>query len=68
MDVKELIQKLKKLPQDLPIRIINIEDVNTFLNKYMDDDINEWVYEVECSKTGESGFEHCGEVRLLTTE
>jgi len=60
MDVKELIQKLKKLPQDLPIRIINIEEDSNF--------INEWVYELECSKTGESGFEHCGEVRLLTTE
>ena len=61
MNVKELIQKLKNLPQDLPIRIINTEkNVKVFEN--------EWVYELECSITGESGFEYCGEVRLLTTE
>ena len=37
MNVKELIQKLKNLPQDLPIRIINTEkNVKVFEN--------EWVY------------------------
>jgi hypothetical protein len=61
MNVKELIKKLENLPQDLPIRVVNTEEnVKAFEN--------EWVYELECSETGESGFEYCGEVRLLTTE
>jgi hypothetical protein len=60
MNVKELIKQLENLPQDLPIRVINTEkNVKAFEN--------EWVYELE-SKKGESGFEYCGEVRLLTTE
>ena len=55
MNVKELIKQLENLPQDLPIRVV-IKDEN------------EWLYELECSETGESGYEECGEVRLLTTE
>ena len=60
MIVKELINELNKVPQDLPIRVINTEkNVKAFEN--------EWVYELECSKKGESGFEYCGEVRLITS-
>ena len=60
MNVKELIKQLENLPQDLPIRVINTEtNVKAFENQ--------WVYELDCSKKGESGFEYCGEVRLLTT-
>lgn len=59
MNVKELIEKLKKLPQDLPIRVEpideNVED-------------NAWVVMVECSETGQSGYEVSGEVRLITSE
>ena len=55
MNVKELIQELKKLPQDLPVRTDN---------RYPE---NEWIDGVECSRTGESGYEIEGEVRLLTS-
>tara|TARA_R110001592_G_scaffold108024_1_gene302137 strand:+ start:35989 stop:36168 length:180 start_codon:yes stop_codon:yes gene_type:complete len=59
MNVKELIVKLKELPQDLPIRAMNYDDIERE---------NEWVVEIEHSDTGESGYECCGEVRLLTSE
>tara|TARA_R100001463_G_scaffold3835_2_gene15212 strand:+ start:1052 stop:1225 length:174 start_codon:yes stop_codon:yes gene_type:complete len=57
MNVKQLIKQLENLPQDLPIRVV-----------MKDKDENEWLYELEYSETGESGYEECGEVRLLTTE
>jgi hypothetical protein len=57
MNVKQLIKQLENLPQDLPIRVV-----------MKDKDENEWLYELEYSATGESGYEECGEVRLLTTE
>lgn len=61
MNVKELIKKLENLPQDLPIRVVNTEEnVKAFEN--------EWVYDIDFSETGQSGFEYCGEVRLLTAE
>jgi len=56
MNVKELIQKLKKLPQDLPVRTDN---------QYPNGE-NEWIESVEYSETGQSGYEIEGEVRLLT--
>jgi len=59
MKVKELIEKLKELPQDLPIRAMNYDDIERE---------NEWVVKVEYSDTGESGHEYSGEVRLLTSE
>ena len=59
MNVKELIEKLKELPQDLPIRALNYDDV---------EGENEWVVEIEHSDTGQSGYDYCGEVRLLTSE
>ncbi len=57
MIVKDLIRELKKLPQDLPIRIDN---------EYPDGE-NEWIVGLECSETGDSGYELEGEVRLLTS-
>jgi len=56
MNVKELIQELKKLPQDLPVRTDN---------QYPNGE-NEWIESVEYSETGQSGYEIEGEVRLLT--
>ena len=56
MNVKELIQELKKLPQDLPVRTDN---------QYPNGE-NEWIESVENSETGHSGYEIEGEVRLLT--
>jgi hypothetical protein len=57
MNVKELIQKLKKLPQDLPVRTDN---------QYPNGE-NEWIESVEYSETGQSGYEIEGEVRLTTS-
>ena len=56
MNVKELINKLKELPEDLPIRTDNRPDGE-----------NEWIIDLECSETGQSGYEIEGEVRLLTS-
>jgi len=58
MNVSELIKQLENLPQDLPLRIV---DENN-------DEENLWVYGVEFSNTGESGYENYGEVRLLVSE
>ena len=60
MNVKELIKQLKNLPQDLPVRLTNMNSEQN--------EINEWVCGVECSKTGESGYEYCGEIRLITQQ
>lgn len=57
MNVKELIEELKKLPQNLPVRTNN---------QYPEVE-NEWIVDIECSRTGESGYELEGEVRLLTS-
>jgi len=59
MNVKELIEKLKQMPQDLEIRVVNDN---------REDEENEWVYKVEFSEKGQSGYELYGEVRLLTNE
>jgi cellulose synthase/poly-beta-1,6-N-acetylglucosamine synthase-like glycosyltransferase len=59
MNVKELIEKLKQMPQDLEIRVVHDN---------REDEANEWVYEVEFSEKGQSGYELYGEVRLLTSE
>ena len=55
--IKKLIEELKKLPQNLPIRTDN---------RYPEGE-NEWIVDIECSRTGESGYEIEGEVRLLTS-
>lgn len=57
MIVKELIEELKQLPQNLPVRTDN---------QYPEVE-NEWIVDIECSRTGESGYELEGEVRLLTS-
>ena len=56
MTVKELINELNKVPNDLPIRADNL---------YSGD--NEWVVDVDYSIKGESGYEASGEVRLITS-
>ena len=56
MEVRELIEKLKGLPQDLPIRTFNM---------HKDDDMeNEWVVEIE--QENEGSDYHA--VILLTSE
>ena len=59
MNVKELIEELKKMPKDLPIRTVNHDKIN---------EANNWVFKIEHNNTGESGYECCGEVRLVTSE
>ena len=56
MNVKELIQKLEKCPQDLPV-LIAIDDLNGGIDNY-------FTYSLEVSETGESGYEIGGEVRI----
>ena len=60
MNVQQLINKLEKLPKDLPIRTINPTSE--------DNEPNKWVYDIEASIDGQSGYEVFGEVRLLTSE
>ena len=60
MKVKELIKELKKLPQDLPIRV---EQRNVCLCED-----NAWVYDVKVIPTGLSGYEISGEVILMISE
>jgi hypothetical protein len=62
MDVKELIEKLKELPQDLPVRAMDMYDVDALSEP------NKWVEDVEFQRTGSSGYEVSGEVVLLTSE
>tara|TARA_R100000479_G_scaffold28620_1_gene11023 strand:+ start:248 stop:427 length:180 start_codon:yes stop_codon:yes gene_type:complete len=58
MNVRELIEKLQKAPQDLPIRVElideNIED-------------NAWVYDLQVCQTGQSGYEVSGEVIIIAS-
>ena len=58
MNVKELIEKLQKAPQDLPIRVElideNVED-------------NAWVYDLEVCHTAQSGYEVSGEVIIIAS-
>jgi len=44
MKVKELIEELSKLPQDIPIRVLNIDS--------LDDRENEWVVGMEEENEG----------------
>jgi len=61
MNVKELIEKLKELPQDLPIRCWDVSNT-------CDDQPNQWAYDIEVHETAISGYEVSGEVVLLTSE
>ena len=58
MSVAELIKQLEKLPQDLPLRVVDESN----------DEENFWVYGIDFSNTGEQGYEISGEVRLLVSE
>ena len=59
MNVKELIEKLQKAPQDLPIRVELIDML------FVED--NAWVYDLEVCETGQSGYEVSGEVILIAS-
>tara|TARA_R100001244_G_scaffold13606_3_gene15342 strand:- start:5587 stop:5778 length:192 start_codon:yes stop_codon:yes gene_type:complete len=63
MNVKELITELKKLPQDLPIRVEPIDDKYVVIHED-----NAWVYDVQVIPTGVSGYEISGEVILMISE
>lgn len=58
MSVAELIKHLEKLPQDLPLRVVDESN----------DEENLWVYGINFSNTGDQGYEISGEVRLLVSE
>ncbi len=60
MNVKELIRELKKMPQDLPIRV---QQHNACLCED-----NAWVYDIQVIPTGVSGYEISGEVILMISE
>lgn len=55
MKVKEIIEKLKTVDQELHLRVENSVD-------------NLWVFDVEEHNTGSSGYEIEGEIVLLITE
>ena len=59
MNVKELISMLEDCPDYLPVRLL----ING-----AEDDENKWLTKLEFSGTGESGYEVCGEVRLIGDE
>ena len=56
MNVKELIEKLKELPQDLPIRVEPIDE---------NVEENAWVFDLQVCETGQSGYEIEGELLLV---
>ena len=60
MDVKDLINELQKLPQDIPIR--------TIMNNVPDDLPNEWVFKVELHKTFRWRAKEYQEVVLVTSQ
>ena len=59
MNVKQLTEELKKLPENLPIKVVD----PTLYNEE-----NKWVYNIEVSNTNDSGYELSGEVRLLISK
>lgn len=58
MNVQEAIEILSSLPKNLEIRLINS-------NESEKNEENVWLHTIEYSKTGESGYELEGEVRLI---
>jgi hypothetical protein len=59
--------------KSLPVRVfldVDRDDEESIENiaDAIAEDINFWLYEVEISDTGESGYEIEGEVRLLVSE
>ena len=58
MIAKDLIAILEKLPQDLPIRLVNKDS----------DEENIWLCGADFNKTGDSGYEVSGDIRLLGSE
>ena len=63
MNVRELIVELQKVEdKSLEVRCEIDDDI------YKNNPFNAWVYMVEESSTGSSGYELLGEVRLLLSE
>ena len=59
MTPKDLIERLELLPQDLPIRL--------FIEDFIEEP-NYWLVDLEYNDTGDSGYECCGEIRLIGQE
>ena len=63
MTANDLIKELSKLPEsqkDLPIRLLTPKD---------DEDLeNIWLFKLEISEKGNSGYEQEGEIRLIGAE
>ncbi len=60
MNVKEMIEALEKI-EDKTLEVRCCEPTDEEFR-------NLWVYDIEFSSTGLSGYEEQGEVRLLTSE
>jgi len=62
MKVIDLIKKLKQIKdKNLPVVVADIEDSSG-------DFLNHWIVDIEEHKTGFSGYEIEGEVRLVTSQ
>ncbi len=72
--MNEIIKALTELKDNRLLEIIlkcTDDDIeNQFQNNIqkLNDEENKWVYGIELSEKGQSGYEMSGEVRLLTTE
>ena len=69
MRVKELINKLKTMPQDYDVRIeydVSLKEMEEMTPE--DFLINFWVDGVECFRQGSSGYEDFGEVVIRGSE
>tara|TARA_Y100000114_G_scaffold155657_1_gene180400 strand:+ start:895 stop:1077 length:183 start_codon:yes stop_codon:yes gene_type:complete len=60
MNVQEMIEALEKI-EDKKLEVRCCESID-------DEFRNLWVYDIEFSSTGSSGYEEQGEVRILTSE
>jgi hypothetical protein len=63
MTANELIKELSKLSEsqkDLPIRLLTPKD-----DEYLE---NIWLFKLEISEKGNSGYEQEGEIRLIGAE
>ena len=67
MKVSDLINILKEMPEDLPVRV---ESCMAFLptTLTLKEQANQWVRRVEKYDTGEPGYEIEGEILLVTGE
>jgi hypothetical protein len=56
-ELEELLATIKD--KSLPIRIVNEQKI---------DEENIWAHSIELNNTGDSGYECCGEVRIIGNE